>query len=82
MILNFIIVLVFLVLFLQLPYEGFVDNTGEYDPDPPFTINCGYDNINIILPTWDVSTNSYIDNNNFLFNNYENIIKFANMPCP
>lgn len=90
MILNFLIAFVFLFLFVEIIWkkEGFIQTNETtastppipYDPEP--SVDCEIDhNINIKLPIWDVTTKSYIDTNQYLFNNYQNILKYANTPC-
>lgn len=76
MILNFIMGLVFFYLFIELLWkkEGF-------DTDVPgMGINCEFD-INIKYPMYDLNNNTYTNRNNYLYNNYQNIIKYASTPC-
>jgi hypothetical protein len=56
--------------------EGMVDlelpvlNIGE----------CKYD-ANLIFPYYDVTKKEYTNQNNFMYHNFQNILKYASKPC-
>lgn len=83
MILKIILVIVFVKILL----DTFCIKEGLLDLDPPILTqikskdekpssdNC---NINIKFPNYDTVNNLYNNNNNYIFNNFSNIIKTAN----
>lgn len=36
---------------------------------------------NIYFPNYDLNRHLFIDNNNFMFHNYQNILQYAQMDC-
>lgn len=81
MLLKIILVIVFVKILVDLLWikEGLLDLDppvlNRVNDTTPKNENC---NINIKFPNYDSATNTYNNNNNYIFNNFSNIKKAAN----
>lgn len=81
MLLKIILVIVFVKILVEFLWvkEGLLDLDppilNRVNDTTPKSENC---NINIKFPNYDSVTNTYNNNNNYIFNNFSNIKKAAN----
>ena len=81
MILNIILMVVFLKLMVDLFRQRQTQREGMDLELPVLNIKeCDYD-INIVFPYYDEANNLYTDKSDFMYNNYQNILKYASNPC-
>lgn len=90
MILKILLLIIFFQLFLECFREGMIGQMSEVEKETSFNLedivlskDCSYnDNLyNIKYPYYNQTLNTYTNKNNFLYNNYQNILKYATTPC-
>ena len=90
MILKILLLIIFFQLFLECFREGMIGQESEVEKETPFNLedivlskDCPYNDNrnNIKYPYYNQTLNTYTNKNNFLNNNYENILKYATTPC-
>lgn len=79
MILKILLLIIFFQLFLERFREGMDDYV--YDTDPPsLDTGCDFDE-NIYYPIYNPEDKTYHNDNNFLYHNYDTILKYAKGTC-
>ena len=91
MILKILLLIIFFQLFLECFREGMIGskNTSDDTSSPqledieyPILIKgCSYEKDNVKFPYYNQTNNTYTNKNNFLYNNFQNILKAASTSC-
>ena len=92
MILKILVLIIFFQLFLEcFRFREGVENESKAPDEASYTsFNLDFSNIgteceidnNIKLPAYNPYEKIYTNKNNFLYNNHQNILKYASTSCP